>query len=116
MTNSRKKINSKLTRVPDELKDDFELQLEKNLAPRGDRTHLLPKTTPTPTPLMVDQGIGSERYKVDAAEQIGRISDQVLTGSPGQETGLSGKYNMKKLIERSYHPGKDTGRDGQHKQ
>lgn len=93
-----------LTEVPDELKDQVEKQLEESLSPGGGRPNQTPTIEQTPAARLIDEGIGSEEAKVNSAQLTGRVSDQVLTGSPAQEAGLTGRYNLKKIIEKSYYP------------
>lgn len=51
--------------------------------------------------------LSGERAKVEAASLIGATSDQVLTGSPAQEYGSTGRFALDGMIQAS----KDIARE-----
>lgn len=49
----------------------------------------------------VEDSVTMERYEADMAQQAGRFSDQVITGSPAAEAGTTGKEALKDIIAAS---------------
>ncbi|MDI3548284.1 MAG: hypothetical protein PWR10_1936 [Halanaerobiales bacterium] len=49
----------------------------------------------------VEDEIMMSEFEANAAQQVGRFSDQVMLGSPAAEAGTIGQDNLKKIVEAS---------------
>lgn len=54
--------------------------------------------------------LGGEKIKVESASLIGATSDQVLTGSPAQEYGSTGRFALDGMIQASKRIAKEKYR------
>ena len=81
---------------------DLKKEIEKRLSTPGEETPEVTSPNTITTPLQnAGNNLGGEKIKMESAGMIGRTSDQVLTGSPAQEYGSTGKFALDGMIDAS---------------